>query len=243
MRKLFYFCLALFSAFALYSCGSKSDQSQVREVQTDTILPEPEPEPVVEPPFVSNDLKWAQLQGHVKSMSITAPEDYQMSPEKYNFDAEGTFIPEKGSVVRNAEGRITKYTYTFIVGAPDYPCREKGYHKYKYNEDGYVVYDHHSFEYLCCDGGDGDTFKYTIGENGWPISCYRESAWGSDGSVSFYKESYTYPKIDDHGNWTELRVKSTFYKYIECDEEGYPDNEETEIYTITRHITYLEDSK
>ncbi len=234
MRKLFYFCMALFPVFALYSCGSKSDQSQVREVQTDTILPEPEL--VVEPPFVSNDLKWAQLQGHVKSMRVTAPEDYQMSPEKYNFDAEGNFIPEKGSVVRNAEGRITKYTYTFIVGAPDYPCREKGYHKYKYNEDGYVVYDHHSFEYLCCDGGDGDTFKYTIGENGWPISCYRESAWGSDGEINFYKESYTYSQIDDNGNWTELRVRATLYKSTLGDSEWL--GNETSTYTIHRHITY-----
>ncbi len=243
MRRLFYFCMALFPMFALYSCGSKSDQSQVREVQTDTILPEPEPEPVVEPPFGSNDLKWAQLQGHVKSVRVTMPEEYRMSLEKINFDAEGNFIPENGFVTRDDQGRITKYTYFMDYGTPEEPCREKGFHKYKYNEDGYVVYHHHNLAYLCCDGGDGDTFKYTIGENGWPVSGYRESSWYSDGSLYFYKESYTYPKIDDHGNWTKLLVKSTLYKYGDWEGEQQISDGETDTYAITRHITYWEDSK
>ena len=231
--------------FKIYSDkpNTTSEDKQVVEIQTDTIqapAPESEPEPVVEAPFVTNDLKWAQLQGHVKSVRMIAPVEHQVTPEKYNFDAEGNFLPENGSVVRDAEGRIIKYTYTFIIGAPDDPCKEKCYLKYKYNKDGYVAYSHYSLAWLCCDGGT-EALYFNTGENGWPVSGRRENSGSLATEVDFYKESYTYPKIDDHGNWTELRVRTTFYK-SKCGDSEWSENE-TDTYTIRRNITYWEDSK
>ncbi len=168
--------------------------------------------------FTSSDLKWQQLQGHVKQLKIIGEYGYAV----YNFDRQGNFISYHDSfgypykIKRNKKGQIVEW-HQWMDETDFYNDAE-----YVYNSEGYI--------YRETTGGEADVdeYVYVLNAQGWPISASwkREDGEMGDEEVYHYKGTvtYSYSNIDGHGNWLRCDVKST---------SPYFRN-----YTETRKITY-----
>lgn len=174
--------------------------------------------------FTSPDLKWKQLQGHVKQLKQIEKNGYAV----YNFDRQGNFISYDDSY-SDAPYRIERNKNGQIVGWCQWEEENETNNygeEYCYNSDGYI-----------CKMNSGDydeedkSCEYVLNDRGWPISAKCEM-W-CVGNESPYKDkvSYSYSNIDTHGNWLKVKVittgqfENTSYSYAS---------------TITRKITYWE---
>jgi hypothetical protein len=170
--------------------------------------------------FTSPDLKWQQLQGHVKQLKIIGEYGYAV----YNFDRQGNFISYHDSfgypykIKRNKKGQIVEW-HQWMDETDFYYDAE-----YVYNNDGYIYRETTASE------ADEDVYVYVLNAQGWPISASWKCEDGEMGDEKVYHHKgtvfYTYSNIDDHGNWLRCDVKST---------SPYFRN-----YTETRKITYWE---
>lgn len=160
--------------------------------------------------FTTPDLKWARLQGHVKSVTTTCKNEYGTVTDSLVFDKTGKLGSSTVDFIsidrfrRNKTGQITKAEYG-----------NGGYIKYYYNKEGYVIREE-TWDEL----SDSLQSEFKLNENGWILQEY-----GSDSS----KITHTYLTIDEHGNWT--KSIDTEYYYV----GGTPIQS-----TITRKITYWE---
>lgn len=168
--------------------------------------------------FTSPDLKWQQLQGHVKQLKIIGEYGYAV----YNFDRQGNFISYHDSfgypykIKRNKKGQIVEW-HQWMDETDFYNDAE-----YVYNNDGYIYRETTASE------ADEDVYVYVLNKQGWPVSASWKCEDGEMGDEEVYHHKgtvfYTYSNIDDHGNWLKCVVK--------C-KHPYFHN-----YTETRKITY-----
>ena len=229
MKRLLFFSILVTLLCGCNPAGNKGQDSvtdSIGVVSDDTIAlevpedPAPEPIPEPEPPFTSQDLKWQQLQGHVKQLKIIG--EYG-TYAIFNYDRQGNFISYHDSygdpykIKRNKKGQIVEWHQW--RDETDFYVEEK----YYYNSDGYIYKDWLSSEF------EEEESIYVLNEQGWPISaswkCDEEDDMGEE-EVYYHKGTvfYTYSNIDDHGNWLKCVVK--------C-KHPYFHN-----YTETRKITY-----
>lgn len=204
MKRLLFFSILVTLLCGCNPAGNKGQDSvtdSIGVVSDDTIaleVPEdPVPEPEPEPPFTSPDLKFHRVQGHVKQIVEKWKNGGASGSETYNFDRQGRWTPNKQTKIkRNSKGQIVNLETPY----DDY--RTDSY-EYRYNQDGYVYY-----EDFCWDI-DPQITKYTLNENGWPVSAKVEYRDCSDESLNGSgTEHYTYSEIDEHGNWTKCQMKA-----------------------------------
>lgn len=201
MKRIQIYLFSIAVACLFCGCGQKGGG---QGDATDTIVPdtiivaeqlEPEPEP--EPPFTSPDLKWHELQGHVKQEIYLYNDGGKIV---YNFDKEGNFTSCKfkgGKLVvkRNKKGQIVeeKWIYSSV--------QYYDMNTYKYNADGYICYEESSYDV------DSEESEFVLNDKGWPISAKSKEWLCGDDYCGKYTSTYTYADIDDHGNWCKCVIK------------------------------------
>ena len=226
MKRLLFFSIITAFLCGCNPAGNKGQDSvtdSIGVVSNDTIALEvpdaPAQEPVQEPPFTSPDLKFFRIQGRVKQIvEKWKADDGSSGSETYNFDRQGRWTPDKQTKIkRNSKGQIINMECPY----DDY--RTDNY-EYKYNQDGYVCYEN-----LCWDI-DPQITKYSLNENGWPVSAKVEYRDDFDRTLIGYgTEHYTYLEIDKYGNWTRCQMKA---------KGGWQDEKYAYTITTTRKITY-----
>lgn len=209
MKKLFSICVALMACAWMLSVQAQNT-------------------------FTSADLKWAGLQGHVKSVTESHTEYGQTYTINYRFSQDGKltyyydgYYKSKASIRRNKAGRIFKLS---IGDATDVGCDIT----YSYDKNGYVrSSEEEMFQ-------SGKTTTYTCNAKGWPVSAKSEAfAWFGPAEYVYHRSwSFQYTKTDSRGNWTQCIQRSTLtYVY-----ENYPDEDEkpdkTTQVTVVRSIVY-----
>lgn len=137
--------------------------------------------------FTSPDLKWAHLQGHVKSVTTTISYDGSTYDETMEFDEDGMCIfASEVRVDRNDGGQIT------MTAEEEYKT------KYFYNEAGYLE-SQNSNE---CDWSVWE--RFTLDERGWIVSSE------SEGCGDYTINTFSYSDIDENGNWLKATEESVY---------------------------------
>lgn len=173
--------------------------------------------------FTSPDLKWKQVHGRVKQVEYIGEYNYNAY---FNFNREGRYVSyndtydEKSTYKRDKKGRIIEWTVTV-----DYHVLYV--EEYTYNKDGYIYKESNG------DDEEGDDLIYVLNDKGWPVSATCKTWYVGDEGYEKSTISYSYPKIDDHGNWLVCVVKRVGRDLY----ENKPFSRKT---TITRKITYWE---
>ena len=139
MKRIFFLSIIAALLCGCIPAGNKGSGSTTDTISMDSVDnvvvadPEPaEPEPEPEPPFTSPDLKWLQLQGHVKQVVYIGESNYNMY---YNFNREGMYISYhdtyhgKSTYKRDKDGKIVKWSVILEVLYEE---------NYTYNSDGYI---------------------------------------------------------------------------------------------------------
>lgn len=207
MKKLLPICLALVACACMSSVNAQNE-------------------------FTSPDLKWAGLQGHVKSVTESYTEDGQTYTINYRFSQDGklTYYRDsqyegKASIKRNKVGRVYKLSIEDEIDGSELT--------YSYDKNGYVrSSEEEMFQ-------SGRTTTYTRNAKGWPVSAKSEAfAWFGPAEYVYYRSwSFQYTKTDSRGNWTHCIQKSTLTYY----HENYPDEQKpkknTQV-TVVRRIVY-----
>lgn len=149
--------------------------------------------------FTSPDLKWAGLQGHVKSVTESYTEYGRTYTINYRFSQDGklTYYKDsqyegKASIIRNKAGRI----YGLSIGEE---IEEGSELTYSYTQNGYVrSLKEEWFQ-------SGKTTTYTCNAKGWPVSAKSEAfAWFGPAEYVYHRSwSFQYTKTDSRGNWTQ----------------------------------------
>lgn len=200
----------------------------VAEPETvEVVVEEPAPEPVIEPqkPTISPDLKWARVQGPVKTISETISQKSSFGAKTTHknvmrFDVNGKYIPDHPKnkrVVRNKKGQIDRIEETDHTEWGDIEY----VYSYTYNKDGFVKSELETIDEYSYIG-----HSYTLNEKGWIV---KEESGGHYECTIEGKATYTYTNIDAYGNWQKCVEKST---NIVCTDKS------TTTTTITRQITY-----
>lgn len=222
--------ILFFSILAALLCGCNSANHEGQGSTTDTIgvdsvvnsvIAESEPsEP--EPPFTSPDLKFHHAQGPVKQIvEKWKRNDGTTGSVTYNFDRQGKWTPDQRiTLERNSKGQIISMKEQYD---DEYDI---DFYEYKYNKDGYVCQSEYIYE------SEEETFKYTLNENGWPVSTKTAFIDPTDDSTyGSGTQSYTYSDIDEQGNWMKCQMKV---------KENDGENNYAYSVTTTRKITYWE---
>lgn len=165
--------------------------------------------------FTSTDLKTFFVKGHVKE--IVYGTDYiktiRFSEEgKLTYHSSYQNQEYQHQYKRNNKGQLTDLLLKDSWGGGD-----EG-ETFKYNADGYPCF-HSSW---CSDTIEEEYTQYD--ENHWP-TCGE----GYEGGAPI---SYTYPTVDDHGNWTTQKTIVHYSKIFEGSEDL--------IYTEKRTIKYYD---
>ena len=175
-----------------------------------------------EPQFsVIYDLKWARVQGSVKTIMQYTPENGNNYEERvsYQFDKNGVLVSvnnRKMKIMRDSAGmieRICSMADTEMDIGTSYIC----------DANGFVVEEH------IPGYGWADNFEYQNNKKGWCVSAKAEA--GGDCDETPRKYSYSYSDIDAHGNWLKQHTKVIW-------QEKEP---RTETFVTTRTITYWDE--
>ncbi len=184
--------------------------------------------------FVTPDLRWAGLKGHVKSVMETYDYGEYQTYIEYRFSKDGKltyyyddFWNSKMKIVRNKSGRISE------IYADDEMEELEVEHsiKYKYNKFGYVLStEEEGFQ-------SGREEKFVLNESGWPVqSKSEEYVWFGRWEYDYNRtNTFQYNKKDSQGNWVRCTLKSTL-TYTNCPDYDPADRNYQVI--ITRKITY-----
>lgn len=223
MKRIFF--LSIIVAF-LFGCTPATHEGQGRVTDSVDInsvdniaIEDPVSELAPESPFTSPDLKWLQLQGHVKQVVYIGESNYNMY---YNYNREGMYISYhdtyhgKSTYKRDKDGKIVKWSVIHEVLYAE---------NYTYNSDGYICKESYG------DDESTDNIIYELNDKGWPISAKCETWYAGDEGADKSTISYSYPKIDDQGNWLVCELSAVGRTYYENEPFSYKD-------TITRKITY-----
>lgn len=165
--------------------------------------------------FTSTDLKTFFVKGHVKE--IVYGTDYTTTI-RFSEDGKLTYHSRyqnsecKYQYIRNSKGQLTD-----LLLKDSWEGGDEG-ETFKYNVDGYPCF-HSSW---CSDTIEEEYTQYD--ENHWPTR-----GEGYEGGAPI---TYTYPSVDEHGNWT---TQKTIVHYSEVF-EGSKD----ETYTEQRTIKYYD---
>lgn len=199
-----------------------------KEKPAPSMEPEPKPE---KQPETSQDLKWARVQGPVKTISekITyiSEGEKSYSNNKIRFSAKGKYIPSNPKlerITRNKKGQIE------LVDETDYTeyGTNKTEYSYTYDKNGFVISEYEDYapgeeNFGVCVGL---SHSYTLNENGWIV----KDEYGGYLECSIHgTDTYTYSNFDKCGNWQKCVKKC---KNVVCAYES------TSTCTITRKITY-----
>lgn len=176
-------------------------------------------------PVTSPDLKWARVQGPVKTISETISQKSSFGAKSTHknvmrFDVNGKYIPDHPKnkrVVRNKKGQIDRIEETDHTEWGDIEY----VYSYTYNKDGFVKSELETIDEYSYIG-----HSYTLNEKGWIV---KEESGGHYECTIEGKATYAYSNIDAYGNWQKCVEKST---NIVCTDKS------TTTTTITRKITY-----
>lgn len=165
--------------------------------------------------FTSSDLKTFFVKGHVKE--IVYGTDYtttiRFSEEgKLTYHSSYQNSEYKHQYKRNSKGQLTD-----LLLKDSWDGGDEG-ETYKYNADGYPCF----YSNWSSDTVEKSYTQYD--ENHWPTS-----GEGYEGGAPI---TFTYPSVDDHGNWTTQKANVHFSKIF--------DGVEDETYTEKRTIKYYE---
>lgn len=179
------------TVLSLASCSgnsaSKSNGSD--SIATDTVVAEA---PAVVEEFITSDLSYANVKGHVKKVS-----DYHPQYGEYNsleFDTDGNLTKFEGhtysKLSRDAEGRISG--------------GDNGYYT--------VIWKNGRVERTIYNESDGTLMSYifTYDNNGNAVSMEARSEGGpEEDSSTTYTYTYGSDSFDDNGNWIKRNVHSS----------------------------------
>jgi hypothetical protein len=180
--------------------------------------------------FITPDLRWAGLKGHVKSVIETYDYGEYQTYIEYCFSKDGKLTyyysedwDDKAKIARNKSGRIYKIFTDDDV--------EHYAITYKYNQNGYVLStEEEGFQ-------SGREEKFVLNESGWPVqSKSEEYVWAGRWEYDYNRtNTFQYNKKDSQGNWVRCTLKSTL-TYTNCPDYDPADRNYQVI--ITRKITY-----
>ena len=149
--------------------------------------------------FTSPDLKWAGLHDKVQSVKEITVEDDKRSVRLLEFDENGMLVSashdgKRYKIERDDSGRIS------TIGNSTYLYNDKDLVSEKYEE---------GFEW-------GDNYQCVNNDDGWCI--YADVQCLGDCSSTPRGYTYSYPKIDDRGNWLIQNIE-VVWKGADCPPE------------------------
>lgn len=180
--------------------------------------------------FITPDLRWAGLKGHVKSVTETYYVGSDHTYIEFRFNKEGKLTyyysenwDDKAKIARNKSGRIYKIFTDDDV--------EHFAITYKYNQNGYVL----STDETWFEGG--EETQYVLNASGWPTQAksQRHILYGPVVYLHNYSIIYNYSALDAQGNWTRCEQKSQMISTT--NPEVSPSDFHSNL-TVIRKITY-----
>lgn len=205
--KIFLTLSASLLCLTMVSCGKKTTENTEAAENTEVTEERVTSYRIYARPYFeyNDDRIWAELKGEVKSFTETTTLDGELtkkctcyfSKDGYleNFES-GEDIYEIGTRADNRIGFISLY----IGEDEDGSVETKSLFYYTYGESGYVK--------EIVDAQNKHKYTFETGDKGWATSAVRTEWLGEDSVKVQYV--YTYPELDEKGNWLKRVADITF---------------------------------